>query len=89
MKTSHGPTAATSRPAIDGPIAREALIATLFNATAGCNWLAGTRSGTIAAHAGIIIAAPTPSAKVNPSSTHALVSSSNVRMPSAPATIIR
>ena len=88
-KTSHGPTAATRSPAIAGPIAREALMATLFKATADCSSSGRTRSGTIDAHAGIIIAAPTPRAKMNPSNTQTVVRSSKVRMPSAPATISR
>ena len=80
------PTAATKTPASAGPIARDALIATLFNATADDSSSVGTRSGTIADHAGIITAAPTPSANVNPSNTQAVVISSKVKMPSAPAT---
>ena len=87
MKTSQAPTAATRRPASAGPIALDALIATLFKATADDSSSVRTRSGTMADHAGIIMAAPTPSAKVNPSRTHAVVTSSNVNIPSAPATI--
>ena len=86
MKTSHAPTAATSAPAMAGPIARDTLMAMLFSATADGSSSVRTRSGTIADQAGIITAAPTPSAKTKPSSTHAVVRSSNVRMPSMPAT---
>jgi hypothetical protein len=62
-------------------------MAMLFSAIAEGMSSAGTRSGTIAAHAGIIMAEPTPKAKMKPISTHAGVSSSSVRIPSAPATI--
>ena len=87
--TSHAPTAATSRPAIAGPIARETLIAMLFSAIADGISPGGTSSGTIADHAGITSAAPTPRANMKPRSHHAVVSSSNVDTPSVPATIIK
>ena len=87
MNTSQAPTAATSTPAIAGPMARDTLMAMLFSAMAAGMSSGGTRSGTIAAHAGSIIAEPTPRAKTKPISNHAVVMSSNVRMPSAPATI--
>ena len=56
-----------------GPMARETLIAMLLSATADVSSSGRTRSGTIADHAGMMIAAPTPSAKVKPSSAHAVV----------------
>jgi hypothetical protein len=77
MNTSHAPTAATSTPAIAGPIARDTLMAMLLSAIAAGISSTGTSSGTIAAHAGIIIAAPTPSAKVNPSNIHGVIISSH------------
>jgi hypothetical protein len=86
-KTSQGPTAATSTPAIAGPIARDTLMPMLFSATAEDSSSAGTSSGTIAAHAGMVIAVPTPTAKVNASSTHGVVMSSAVSNASAPMTI--
>jgi hypothetical protein len=59
---------------------------TLLSATAAGMSSTGTRSGTIAAHAGITNAAPTPRAIVNPMSTHGVTTSIQVRIPSVPAT---
>src|SRR6185369_1267131 len=53
MNTSHGPTTATRTPAMAGPIARDTLIAMPLSATADCSSSGRTRSGTMAAHAGI------------------------------------
>ena len=86
-KTSHTPTAATRTPAMAGPTARAALMATLLSATADGISSCGTSSGTIADHAGSMTALPTPRTKTNPSSIHAVITSSKVRIPSAPATI--
>jgi len=72
-----------------GPMARDTLIAMLFNATADDNSSGRTRSGTMADQAGIIMALPTPSAKTKPNSTQAVVMPASVRMPSIPATTIK
>src|SRR5437016_12436615 len=73
--TGHTPTDATRTPAIAGPMAREMLMPTLFRAMADGSSSALTSSGTIAAHAGIVIAVPTPTAKVNASSPQGSVMS--------------
>ena len=85
--TGHTPTDATRTPAIAGPMAREMLMPTLFSAMADGSSSALTSSGTIAAHAGIVIAVPTPTAKVNASSPQGVVMSRAVSSASAPMTI--
>src|SRR5947199_1500933 len=85
--TSHTPTDATRTPAIAGPMAREMLMPMLFSAMADGSSSALTSSGTIAAHAGIVIAVPTPTAKVNASSPQGVVMSRAVSSASTPTTI--
>ena len=89
MNTSRAPTAATRTPAIAGPMVRDTLIAMLLSATAEGRSSGGTSSGTMAAHAGITIAVPTPSANVKPNSIHGVMTFNHVRMPSAAAITIR
>jgi len=73
--------------AMPGQTARAAVAATQLSATADGISSGGTSSGTIADHAGNMTALPTPRTKTNPSSIHAVITSSKVRIPSAPATI--
>ena len=87
--TSQGPIAATNSPAIAGPIARDTFTATLLSAIAGCSSSAGTRSGTIADHAGIIMAEPRPRKKMKPSSSHAVIIPVSVSSPSTAVTTMR
>src|SRR5438445_13045702 len=85
--TGHTPTDATRTPAIAGPMAREMLMPTLFRAMADGSSSALTSSGTIAAHAGIVIAVPTPTAKGNASTPQGGVMSTAVSSGSAPAAV--
>ena len=48
------------RPAISGPRIREAFMAIEFKPRAKCRLLRGTRSGTMAAYTGHLMANPTP-----------------------------
>ncbi len=86
-KTSQGPTDAISTPAIAGPMAREMLMPMLLSATAAGSSSAGTSSGTIADHAGIISAVPTPTAKLKASSDHGWISPSAASTASEPITM--
>jgi hypothetical protein len=66
-------------------MARDAFSATLPSATAAGSSVRGTSSGTIAAHAGLLSAAPTPSANVSPMRSHGVVSPQSVQSPSVVA----
>ncbi len=67
MRKAHpAPAAATSRPPMAGPTARATLKATELSATALATSSRGTRSGTIACHAGRLKATPTPSRSPRP-----------------------
>ena len=68
-----------------GPIARPTLKVRLDSATAWPNSSVGTRSGWMACQAGLINAAPTPSANVSPSSSAGVTRSVNVNTAEAAA----
>src|SRR4051794_22552002 len=85
-KTGPEPAVATRSPAIAGPTARETLKATLSNVIAAGNSLWGTNSGTIACHAGLFSAEPSPNVNVISSNNHGFIDPLIVRTPIAAAT---
>jgi hypothetical protein len=72
-KTEPEPAIATSKPPIAGPTARDTLKATLVRVIAAGSSLCGTSSGTIACHAGLFNAAPSPNVKVRARSNHGFI----------------
>lgn len=68
-KAHGGPNCATIKPPIAGPIDRAIFMPIELSATAEASNGRGTSSETIAACAGIAIAAPMPMAKVSATST--------------------
>src|SRR4029077_4039869 len=66
--TAAAPAAATSNPAMGGPIARAASTATPPSDAAERSCAGGTSSGWIACHAGVVSAAAQPMANISTSS---------------------
>jgi len=75
-------------PASAGPTDRDTFIPNVFNPMAARSSARLTNSGVIAPHAGIIIAVPIPSAKVNINSTEAVVNPDKVSTPRVAAVSI-